>query len=173
MDICPWPLTFLQPQQRLGETLRPSCLRYRLVGELSVLPSSLGSSVALTSDEAKTRMSKKSEHLVREISSLIETTESLREVLSRYQQANDNLAKRVGQGESVLEAFDGLDGAMQGQRELTEKLEEFEAVRHQVRVALFASATAQGVSLSELGRRLGISRQLASRLAAEVGDVDA
>ncbi len=97
----------------------------------------------------------------------MQITESLREVLARYKRANADLVKRVAQGESVLEAFDGLDGAMQSQRELTDKLEEFEAFRHQVRVALFACATAQGASLSEIGRRLGISRQLASRLAAE------
>jgi hypothetical protein len=117
-------------------------------------------------------MSKKSEQLVREISALLEATETLREVLGRYKRANARLARRVAQGESVLEAFDGLEGAMQRHRELTETLEEFEAARHHVRVALFALATAQGASLSEIGRRLGISRQLASRLAAEADEAN-
>jgi len=116
------------------------------------------------------RVSKKSDQLAREIAALIETTDTLREVLARYKRANAHLAKRVAQGESVLEAFEGLDGAMRRHRELTETLEEFEAARHEVRVALFALSTAQGASLSELGRRLGISRQLASRLAAQADE---
>jgi len=52
----------------------------------------------------------------------------------------------------VLEAFDELDGAMLRQRELTETFDEFEAARHQVRLAVFALATTQGASMSELGR---------------------
>jgi DNA-directed RNA polymerase sigma subunit (sigma70/sigma32) len=112
-------------------------------------------------------MSKKSDQLVREIAVLVETTEAVRDVLGRYKRANAKLAKRIERGESVLEAFDGLAGTMRRHRELTEALAELEAARHQVRVALFALSTAQGVSLSEVGRRLGISRQLASRLAAE------
>jgi septal ring factor EnvC (AmiA/AmiB activator) len=115
-------------------------------------------------------MSKKSDQLVREIAALIETTETLRGVLGRYKRANAKLSTRIARGESVLEAFDGLEGTMRRQRELTETLEEFDAARHQVRVALFALATAQGASRSEIGRRLGISRQLAARLASEVDD---
>ena len=106
-------------------------------------------------------------HLVGQISALTEATDNLEDVLVRYKRAIAGLAAHVEEGESVLEAFDGLDGAMLRQRELTETFEEFEGARHRVRLALFALAMAQGASLSELGRRLGISRQLASRLAAE------
>lgn len=67
----------------------------------------------------------------------------------------------VEEGESVLQAFYELDGAVLRQRELTETFKEFEAARHQVRLAVFALPTAQGVGPSELGRRLGNSRQLA------------
>ena len=115
-------------------------------------------------------MTKKASHLVSEISALVEATERLRETLGRYKRANANLARRVSRGESVLEAFEAMDGAMDRQRELTEILEEFEAVRHRVRLALFGLAGAQGASMSELGRRLGISRQLASRLAKEAAE---
>jgi len=105
--------------------------------------------------------------LVRQISALTEATNNLEAVLARYKRAINDLAAHLDDGESVLEAFDELDGAMLRQRELTETFEEFEAARHQVRLAVFALATAQGASPSELGRRLGISRQLASRLATE------
>jgi hypothetical protein len=118
-------------------------------------------------------VSKRTEHLVRQIAALDEATGNLKEVLVRYQRAITGLATHVEAGESVLEAFDGLDGAMLRQRELTETFEEFEGARHQVRLAVFALAKAQGASMSELGRRLGISRQLASRLAAEAEDTNA
>jgi len=54
--------------------------------------------------------------------------------------------------------------------EVTDALGEFEAARHQVRLAMFALAKEQGSSFSDLARALGISRQLASRLAAEAQD---
>ena len=43
----------------------------------------------------------------------------------------------------------------------------FEVARHRARVAIFALAIEQGTNLSEMGRALGISRQLSSRLGAE------
>ena len=112
-------------------------------------------------------MTKKALHLVSELSTLMDATERLRETLARYKRASASLARRIEGGASVFEAFDDMDGAMHRHRELTEMLEEFERARHQVRLALFELAGAQGASMSELGRRLGISRQLASRLAKE------
>jgi len=112
-------------------------------------------------------MTKKADRLVADISVLAEASKTLREVLLRYERALVTLASRVKRGESVLEAFDAMDGAMRRHRELTETLEELEAARHQVRLALFSLASAQGASMSELGRRLGISRQLASRLTTK------
>jgi len=112
-------------------------------------------------------MTKKSDRLVSDVSALTEASKALREVLVRYERALTALATRVKRGQSVLEAFDAMDGAMSRHRELTEALDELEATRHQVRLALFSLASAQGASTSELGRRLGVSRQLASRLASK------
>jgi hypothetical protein len=50
---------------------------------------------------------------------------------------------------------------------VTEAIQEFEAARHQLRLALFSLGKEEGASISEVGRVLGISRQLASRLAGE------
>ena len=55
-------------------------------------------------------------------------------------------------------------------QELNEALEDFESLRHQVRVTFLTLAQEQGTSISEAGRMLGISRQLASRVAAEADD---
>lgn len=111
-------------------------------------------------------MTAKRDALVGEIALMIEASHTLQEVLVRNQKAIEDLATRVQRGESVLEAFSAMDGAMRRHRELPQTLEEFEAARHQVRLALFDLALDQGATASELARRLGISRQLASRLAS-------
>ena len=111
--------------------------------------------------------SKQAGRLVSDISALIEMSEELRQTLTRYKRANRLLATRVGGGEMVLDAFDALGTPMRRHRELTEVMDEFEAARHRVRLSLFALAESEGASKSEVARRLGISRQLASRLAVE------
>ncbi|HYA69096.1 MAG TPA: hypothetical protein VED63_10225 [Acidimicrobiales bacterium] len=115
-------------------------------------------------------MPTKRDRLVREIRGLMSASDALSDVLERYKAANATLIDRVKAGESVLEALDGLQVPMRRHRELTETLEEFEAARHRVRRSLIALSTSQGASLSELARKLGISRQLASRLAAGTPD---
>lgn len=116
-------------------------------------------------------MSKKSKRLVRELDNLVATSTLLENVLKRYRQSSAAFAKQIGQGKSLIEAFEGMDGPMSRPRELTETFELFEATRHQVRLALFALSLEQDVSLSEVGRHLGISRQLASRLGAEASEL--
>lgn len=112
-------------------------------------------------------MSKQGDRLVSDLSELVETSEELRQTLSRYKRASQLLAARIDRGESVLDAFDTMTGPMRRHRELTDVMDEFEAVRHRVRLSLVALAEAEGTSMSDVARRLGISRQLASRLAGE------
>jgi hypothetical protein len=47
------------------------------------------------------------------------------------------------------------------------QLDELEAARHKVRTALFALGLSEGMTISELGRLYGFSRQLAARIARE------
>jgi hypothetical protein len=108
----------------------------------------------------------KSKQLVRRLSELNEAAEHLRTVLRRYNKASANVATLVDQGVHLVSALERLDGPVR-RSEVTEVLEEFEAARHRVRLAMFALATEQGSSFSDVARALGISRQLASRLAAE------
>lgn len=117
-------------------------------------------------------MSKKSNRLVRELTKLDECTVLLEDVLKRYRLSSAALAKRIGNGEPLIEAFETMNAPMRRHRELTETLELFEATRHQVRLALFAVALEEDLGLSEVGRHLGISRQLASRLGAEAAELD-
>jgi len=76
------------------------------------------------------------------------------------------IAKRLENGHPAVSAGDGI-GAPGHRQKVTEAIELFEASRHQLRLALFAVSLEEGASISEVGRVLGISRQLASRIAAE------
>ncbi len=111
-------------------------------------------------------MSTESEQLESRIADLIECSNRLRDLLQRYEAVNAELAEKVGRGESADIALRSLRAPMR-RREVTETFEEFDGARHEVRLALLALCLRDGVSRSEVGRYLGISRQLASRLAAE------
>ena len=106
---------------------------------------------------------------MRRLSELNEAAEHLRAVLLRYNKASAGVAALIDQGAHLVTALQDLKGP-ERRSEVTYALGEFEAARHKVRLAMFALATEQGSSFSDLARALGISRQLASRLAAEAQD---
>jgi hypothetical protein len=116
-------------------------------------------------------MSSKRHHLVQRIAVLGECSARLREQLVDYEQTMGRIAKRLDDGAPAITASRGTSIPSE-RRHVTEAIEEFEAARHQVRLALFAVGKDEGASISEVGRVLGISRQLASRLAAEAEDPD-
>jgi hypothetical protein len=76
------------------------------------------------------------------------------------------IAERLEDGAPAIGAAKGT-GIPTERRQVTEAIQEFEAARHQLRLALFSLGKEEGASISEVGRVLGISRQLASRLAGE------
>src|SRR5271165_5593727 len=109
-------------------------------------------------------MSAKSDQLTERLRAFSGTVERLRAVLQRFDRASLKLATRIDDGANLVVALDHLDGRVR-RAEVTEAIEEFESVRHQVRLAMFDLAKEQGISLAEVARALGISRQLASRQA--------
>jgi predicted transcriptional regulator len=112
-------------------------------------------------------MPTKSAELQRQTAELIECIENLRAVLLRYKQANVALSMLVEGGTPTLEALERVD-ASRLRPELTDALDQFAGARHEARVALLSLALRQGASMAEVGRAFSVSRQLASRLAAEI-----
>ena len=102
---------------------------------------------------------------VRNMATLIETTEEVRSVLERYKASSVELAARVERGDHLQDIFPAIEGPARP-REVTEILVKFEAARHQVRLAMFDLGREQGLSQSEVGRQLGMSRQRAAALVA-------
>jgi hypothetical protein len=108
------------------------------------------------------------EGLLRQISELVESAEHLRDALARYATSCGHLAELVQQGTGAIEALAQI-GAPQLRPELTDALDQFAGARHGVRVAVTATALREGASISDVGRALNISRQLAHRIANDVG----
>ena len=111
--------------------------------------------------------SRKGRQLERVIDDLLDSSAELRNVLARYERANRSLAKLVGQGVPVVEALERVR-ADDLRPALSDALERLDGARHAGRLAVFALALEEGSSISDVARAFRISRQLASRLAAEV-----
>ena len=104
--------------------------------------------------------------LIRSIRELNEASADLRENLQRYERSMSKIAERLEKGENAVRAANGTSIPSE-RRRVTEAIEDFEAARHQLRLALIVLGREEGASLTEIGQALGISRQLASRLAGE------
>jgi hypothetical protein len=76
------------------------------------------------------------------------------------------LGEGIERGAPIIEALEEVGGTLTVPAML-EIFEEFHAARQDLRVALLAIARREGTTAGELARTLGISRQLAYRLAAE------
>jgi len=112
-------------------------------------------------------MTAKPQRTVPDHSELIEYTEHLRQVLLRYKKANVALETLVHDGVPALEALERV-GASRLRPELTDALDQFSGARHRPRIALLQLALEEGASMADVGRAFSVSRQLASRLAAEI-----
>lgn len=114
-------------------------------------------------------MTEKSRQLAQAFSHLDQCNRELRSVMQRFERTTTKLARKVSGGALVVEATRDVTGTIR-LKELGEAEKAFEVARHRARVAIFALAIEQGTNLSEMGRALGISRQLASRLGAEASE---
>ena len=112
-------------------------------------------------------MTTMSDDLNRKTAELVECIDNLRAVLLRYRKANVAVAALVEGGTPTLRALERVD-ASHLRPALTDALDQFAGARHEARVALLSLALQQGASMAEVGRAFSVSRQLASRLAAEI-----
>jgi hypothetical protein len=109
------------------------------------------------------------ERLIKRIGELVESAKLLRIELEHYERTMTGIAERLRLGDPAISASDDTEIPTQ-RRQVTEAIQEFEAARHQLRLSLFVVGREEGASISRIGRVLGISRQLASRIAREAVD---
>ncbi|MGP8059039.1 MAG: hypothetical protein ACLP9C_05340 [Acidimicrobiales bacterium] len=116
-------------------------------------------------------MSRARQDLIRAQYEVVESSTLLREQLQQYEKSMLRIARRLEKGEPAISAGYGT-GVPKHRRQVTEAIDEFEGSRRQLRLALFAVGKEEGESIAAIGRILGISRQLASRLAAGATSTD-
>jgi len=90
----------------------------------------------------------------------------LRHALSVSERNVEQLCAEVARGvpiHNVLRQLDITDRRF----DLMERLTHFESARHRMRVTCFRRSLADGLSIGEIGRLWGISRQLAARLVRQ------
>lgn len=82
--------------------------------------------------------------------------------------------KGFAQGLTLLEGGAALDQILdtvqsaERRVRMTEILAEFDACRHRLRISITAAGLEEGMSIGDVGRAFGVSRQLAARFAKEV-----
>ncbi len=84
-------------------------------------------------------------------------------------QAEVGIRRAIGRAEQGMDALSALasTGPAVTRQGMNDALKALETARHRARLAVFASALDDGVSIGELGRTFGFSRQLAARYAKE------
>ena len=91
---------------------------------------------------------------------------TLRTALRRYELVLGRVCRTVEQGAPLHEVMRKI-GVSDLRADLVERLERFEDARHRMRVACFRMSLTEGLSIGDIARLWGISRQLASRLVNE------
>jgi hypothetical protein len=105
---------------------------------------------------------------LRQIATLVSAADDLQRALTSYKRGLTRLAKLIEGGLTIPEALKALEARGGGggrPREIPEVLARFETARNNLRVSAVSLATNEGMSGSALARRLGVSRQLISRIS--------
>jgi hypothetical protein len=101
-----------------------------------------------------------------EIDELLASAARLRADLRAKEVAYRRMARQLQRGVDIGQAMSDA-GAHTARRELTEALDEFEHSRHRTRLAVTRAGLDEGMTIGQIGRAWGFSRQLAARYARE------
>ena len=94
---------------------------------------------------------------------------TLRAGLRRYERALERVCRRVERDVPLHEVMAQI-GVGDLRADLVERLTRFEEARHRMRLACFHMSLTEGLSIGDIARLWGISRQLASRLINEAAE---
>jgi hypothetical protein len=90
-----------------------------------------------------------------------------RDELRKSEQALRRTLRRMERGQRLASVVIS-DGPSETRQSFDEAMEAVTTLRHRTRSLIFALAVEEGLSIGEVGRTWGISRQLASRYVREV-----
>ncbi len=97
---------------------------------------------------------------------LLETLADLRKA-TRATEATTRKALKLVEAGAPVSAGLAVAAPSATRQTMNDALEAVEKARHQVRLLVFATGLDEGMTIGELGRAFGFSRQLASRYARE------
>jgi len=104
------------------------------------------------------------------VEELISTSRLLRQQLGVHEDVCRKVIAGLDQGAPMAYLLDDVEAAS-WRGVVTEAVKGFEVARHRVRLILVAIAVDEGMSITDVAKRWGVSRQLASRWVQESADL--
>jgi hypothetical protein len=117
--------------------------------------------------DTKATMSDSKERAIEVVEQLLEALVDLRKAARASEIATRRALRKAKDGADVAAAIVASQPG-DTRHMMNDALSAAMKARHQARLMVFAAGLEEGVSIGELGRMFGISRQLASRYAKEV-----
>jgi hypothetical protein len=116
-------------------------------------------------------MEDETQRAIASIERTIEASQALRANLRSGEAIGRQMIQKLRSGTPVSQAVIAT-GAEPSQlrKNANTLLAEFEDCRHEMRLAFIGPSITEGMTISQIGRDLGVSRQLAARLAKEARD---
>jgi len=109
-------------------------------------------------------MSAERESLIAALSEVRERLERVNKTLEVSDANTMAIIERLDKGDSLADALGPIPEQL---ADYVREMKELEVVRHQARTAAFALGLAEGLSIGQIARLFGISRQRAQRFAQE------
>jgi hypothetical protein len=104
---------------------------------------------------------------IRRAEALADALAELRKTTQATERLIRQALKRYAEDDTPIAATLALTTPSDTRRSMNEALGVVESARHQMRLTIFAVGLDAGMSIGELGRAFGFSRQLAARYAKE------
>jgi len=105
--------------------------------------------------------------VIADVHRLMDSGQELRALILESRTAFMTGVELLEQGVPLGEALTELRTAERRLR-MTDMLNEFDECRHRLRISITAAGLEEGMSIGDIGRAFGVSRQLAARFAKEV-----
>jgi hypothetical protein len=111
---------------------------------------------------------------IRTVERTIESSVALRKHLVSTERTGRKMISALRRGVPISESVETTGASPAELRQSSHDLiAEYEHCRHEMRAAFLLPSLDEGLSIGDIGRALGISRQLASRLVKEARDTSA
>jgi hypothetical protein len=109
--------------------------------------------------------------VIADVRRLMDSGQELRGQILESRKGFTRGLKLLEGGVPLSEALAELNTAERRLR-MTELLAEFDDCRHRLRISITAAGLEEGMTIGDIGRAFGVSRQLAARFAKEVRERD-